>query len=154
MIISCPNCKKKFDVANNLIPENGRLLQCSGCSNKWFFKKETPIIKKNETLNDIKITNEQLPQNEIPNEVERIIIDAEKSEESTVYINSLYVKKIEKVAFFNLFIVILISFSALIILLDTFKNPIENMLPGFNFMLDNFYETLKDLFLFFKDLTR
>ena len=64
------------------------------------------------------------------------------------------VKKIDRIAFFNLFIVILISFSAFIILLDTFKNPIEIILPGFNFILDNFYETLKDLFLFFKDLTR
>ena len=155
MIISCPNCKKKFEVADNLIPDGGRLLQCSGCSNKWFFKNKSSLFKeKTEKENNIKNKAEHISKNEIPNEVERIIIDAEKSEESTVYINSLYVKKIEKVAFFNLFIVILISFSALIILLDTFKNPIENMLPGFNFMLDNFYETLKDLFLFFKDLIR
>ena len=76
MIISCPNCKKKFEVPDNLIPESGRLLKCSGCSNKWFFKNETPIVKKNETINDIKITNEHSPQNEIPSEVESIIIDA------------------------------------------------------------------------------
>ena len=154
MIISCPNCKKKFEVADNLIPESGRLLKCSGCSNKWFFKNETPIVKKNETINDIKITNEHLPQNQIPSEVERIIIDAEKSEANNDNLNKASVKKIDKIVFFNLLMVILISFSAFIILLDTFKNPIESILPGFNFMLDNFYETLKDLFLFFKDLTR
>ena len=45
MIISCPNCKKKFEVVDNLIPESGRLLQCSGCSNKWFFKNEISIFK-------------------------------------------------------------------------------------------------------------
>ena len=155
MIISCPKCKKKFEVVDNLIPESGRLLQCSGCSNKWFFKNEIPIIKqKIENKNDIKIISEDLSKNEIPSEVERIIIDAEKSEVNNDNLNKASVKKIDKIPFFNLILVTLISFSAFIILLDTFKNPIENILPGFNFMLDNFYETLKDFFLFFKDLTR
>tara|TARA_B100000029_G_scaffold191006_1_gene188843 strand:- start:926 stop:1393 length:468 start_codon:yes stop_codon:yes gene_type:complete len=155
MIISCPNCKKKFEVADNLIPENGRLLQCSGCSNKWFFKNETSTVKpKTKKEYDINKKTEHLFKNEIPNEVERIIIDAEKSEENIDNLRKVSVKKIDKISFFNLILVILISFSAVIILLDTFKNPIENILPGFNFMLDNFYETLKDFFLFFKDLTR
>ena len=155
MIISCPNCKKKFEVVDNLIPESGRLLQCSGCSNKWFFKNEISIFKpKTKKENDIKKRTEHLFKNEIPNEVERIIIDAEKSEVIDDNLDKVSVKKIDKIGFFNLFLVILISFSAFLILFDTFKNPIENILPGFNFMLDNFYETLKDLFLFFKDLTR
>ena len=155
MIISCPNCKKKFEVADNLIPQNGRLLQCSGCSNKWFFKNETSTLKqKTKKEYDINKKTEHLFKNEIPNEVERIIIDAEKSEENIDNLRKVSVKKIDKISFFNLILVILISFSAVIILLDTFKNPIENILPGFNFMLDNFYETLKDLFLFFKDLIR
>ena len=155
MIISCPNCKKKFEVSNNLIPESGRLLQCSGCTNKWFFKNEITIIKqKNEKKNNLKIKTELFSNNEIPSEVERIIIDAEKSEVNNDDLNKVSIKKVDRVAFFNLLMVILISFSAFIILLDTFKNPIESILPGFNFMLDNFYETLKDFFLFFKDLTR
>ena len=155
MIISCPNCKKKFEVADNLIPESGRLLQCSGCSNKWFFKNEIPILKeKTPKEKDTKIRNKDLSKDEIPSEVERIIIDAEKSETNSDDLNKTSVKKIDKIPFFNLILVTLISFSAFIILLDTFKNPIENILPGFNFMLDNFYETLKDFFLFFKDLTR
>jgi len=155
MIISCPNCKKKFEVADNLIPASGRLLQCSGCSNKWFFKNEISILKsKTKKKNDINKTTEHLFKNEIPNEVERIIIDAEKSEVNNDDLNKVSIKKVDRVAFFNLLMVILISFSAFIILLDTFKNPIESILPGFNFMLDNFYETLKDFFLFFKDLTR
>jgi len=155
MIISCPNCKKKFEVADNQIPESGRLLQCSGCSYKWFFKNEIPNFNETtEKIKDIEIRNENLSKDEIPSEVERIIVDAEKSEVNNDNLNKASVKKTDRVSFFNLFIVILISFSALIILLDTFKNPIESILPGFNFILDNFYETLKDLFLFFKDLTR
>ena len=39
MIISCEQCNKKFDVESSLIPTDGRLLQCSSCNHKWFYKK-------------------------------------------------------------------------------------------------------------------
>ena len=51
MIISCQNCSKKFDVEDNLIPENGRMLQCSSCDYKWFFK--TPETTETITLEEI-----------------------------------------------------------------------------------------------------
>ena len=38
MIISCIKCIKKFEINSDLIPENGRLLQCSSCNHQWFFK--------------------------------------------------------------------------------------------------------------------
>ena len=154
MIIACPYCDKKFKVDAELIPAEGRKLQCGSCDRKWHYKLDDTNLENEYKKNDIKIETKELSNNEIPNEVERIIIDAEKSEVNNDNLNKVLVKKIDRVSFFNLFIVILISFSALIILFDTFKNPIEIILPGFNFMLDNFYETLKDLFLFFKDLTR
>ena len=47
MIISCPNCNKKFKIDQNLIPIDGRLLQCSNCKHKWHFK----IEKKDEIDN-------------------------------------------------------------------------------------------------------
>ena len=37
MIISCENCNKKFELADNLIPESGRLLQCGSCSHEWHY---------------------------------------------------------------------------------------------------------------------
>ena len=40
MIISCENCSKTFNVKDDLIPKNGRMLKCSKCGHKWFFKKE------------------------------------------------------------------------------------------------------------------
>ena len=154
MIITCPYCDKKFNVDAELIPAEGRKLQCGSCDRKWHYKLDNTNLENDDKKNDIKIKTDELSKNEIPSEVERIITDAEKSEVNNKDLNKVSVKKIDRIAFFNLFIVILISFSAFIILLDTFKNPIEDILPGFNFMLDNFYETLKDLFLFFKDLTR
>ncbi len=54
MIISCLNCNKKFNIDEKLIPENGRLLQCSSCNHKWHYtkpKKENVILsEKNEEV--------------------------------------------------------------------------------------------------------
>ena len=50
------------------------------------------------------------------------------------------------------FIVFIISIIAIIIFLDTFKYQLNNYIPGINSVLNNLYETLKDLSLFFKDL--
>ena len=46
MIITCPNCNKRFNIDASLIPNEGRLLQCSNCNNKWHYKIET---KENPT---------------------------------------------------------------------------------------------------------
>ena len=43
MIISCPSCQKKFELDDNLLPKNGRTLQCGSCNYKWFFKKKVEI---------------------------------------------------------------------------------------------------------------
>ena len=40
MIITCPNCKKKFQIDPALIPEKGRYLQCGSCNHAWFYKPE------------------------------------------------------------------------------------------------------------------
>jgi len=50
--------------------------------------------------------------------------------------------------------VFIISFAALIILLDTFKNQLSSIIPNIDLILNNLYETLKDIYLFFKDLIK
>merc|ERR1711991_1201849 len=55
MIISCPECNKRFNIDQNLIPEDGRLLQCSNCMHKWHF-----IIKKNEKIIEQPIKSEEI----------------------------------------------------------------------------------------------
>ena len=54
MIISCENCNKRFEVGDNLIPEEGRLLQCSSCDHKWFFKKAEKLIEKKNQKKSLK----------------------------------------------------------------------------------------------------
>ena len=47
----------------------------------------------------------------------------------------------------------IISFAALIVLIDTFKLQLYDIYPELEFLLYSFYETLKDIQLFIKDLT-
>ena len=142
MIIVCPKCKKRFDIEDSLIPEKGRLLQCSSCDNKWFFKKTIEVKKKIERISTKTKTNK------IPKETEDIIIEAEE--------NNTKVENLKKnnLPILNLLLITLISFAALIIFLDTFKIQINNLIPGFEFLLENFYETLKDFYLFTIDLIK
>jgi len=51
MIITCTNCNKKFEVDSNLIPNEGRQLQCSSCNYEWFFKKKilADTVKKDDS---------------------------------------------------------------------------------------------------------
>ena len=46
----------------------------------------------------------------------------------------------------------MISFIALIIVLDTFQLPISKIVPDIEFFLYNLYETIKDIKLFLTDL--
>ena len=58
MIISCTNCSKKFNIDEILIPENGRLLQCSSCNHKWHYR----IPEKENQIKDNVILSEKKEQ--------------------------------------------------------------------------------------------
>jgi predicted Zn finger-like uncharacterized protein len=36
MRLTCPNCKAQYEVADRVIPDGGRDVQCSSCGNTWF----------------------------------------------------------------------------------------------------------------------
>ena len=149
MIISCPACKKKFEIDANLIPKDGRNLQCGSCSNVWFYKYEKNIsnleIKDNTTdLND---------------DNDEIIIKEDKKKNSENQKDKALVKY-EKKTKFNLsnfigyFFVLILSFVALLIILDTFEPLISTIFPNLELILFNFYEIFQDIFLFLKDLIK
>ncbi len=56
MIITCPNCEKKFEVDSNIIPEKGRLVKCGSCDQTWFFNKNSQVNINNKKI-DIPIIN-------------------------------------------------------------------------------------------------
>ena len=142
MIIACPSCKKKFEVDGSLIPNEGKMLQCGACNHKWFFKKEVRKEVK-------KVLKKRIHKN-VPDDTEKIINEAEKAIGKKNNKNNTS----KKFNILSLLIVFIISIVALIILADTFKNSIKIFIPGIDIILSNLYESLKDVFLFFRDLLK
>ena len=61
-------------------------------------------------------------------------------------------KKQKNFKILNIVILAIISFVAFIIIVDTFKYPIGNVVPNIEFILYNLYESIKDISLFIRDL--
>ena len=150
MIITCPCGDKKFNVDASLIPNEGRTLQCGFCEKKWHFKPNDKKLENDYIKKDIKIKKIDL-QEKVPSEVDKIISEAEKIKSTDTISVS---KNFENFKFINFLFLSIITFTALILILDTFKLQINDALPGFNLLLANFYESLKDIYLFLKDLVR
>tara|TARA_A100001015_G_C14360796_1_gene470446 strand:+ start:26 stop:478 length:453 start_codon:yes stop_codon:yes gene_type:complete len=149
MIIVCPSCRKNFDVYENLIPDKGRLLKCGSCNQTWFFNK-------NENV-DIKSSTNEIFEEEKPNIKEKKIRKPESNFSINVKKGSELVKYQPKYnftlgKFLSYIIVSIITFVAIIIILDTFKSPLSNIFPNLELVLYNLFETLRDLILFAKDL--
>ncbi len=163
MIIECPCKKKKFNIDINLIPAEGRNLQCGSCDRVWFYKKEDSIpetslinediaIRENEendNSNDYKSNDQEIKQPVKENKKSKSELSAIEEIESKPEL----VKKTQSSKFFSYLIVFIISLGALIILLDTLKTPLINIFPGLEVLLFNLYETLKDIKLFIIDLS-
>ena len=156
MIITCPNCNKQFKIENYLIPDDGRDLQCGSCENVWFYKakdkSETPLtLKKNISENkidtDIEIKDKNLKFSKKLQQEKIIKPEIKKEFPVTIKKSSSKGSK-----FFSYLIVFIISFVALVILLDTLKNPLINIFPGLELILFNLFETLQDIKLFIMDL--
>ena len=152
MIIKCEQCNKKFEIESTLIPEKGRLLQCSSCTHQWFYKKdileETEVVIKKQ---DIKSKKKEPPVEEINNiKVFEDLAPAKEKKRKHSY-KSIQTEN-KKLSFLNVILVFIISIIALIVLLDTFKSPISLMIPNIEFILESLYETLKDILLFIQDL--
>jgi len=169
MIITCNNCNKKFDIDSSLIPNLGRLLQCASCDHKWFFKKvapENPVSSIDEDIgndnvnifeqNNSSINDVESVSDESNDEVE---VNLEEKTKEKIEINkgdstqiNTHQKKQKKFKILNIFAVSIISFVALIIIVDTFKYPIGKIVPNVEFILYNLYESIKDMSLFIRDL--
>ena len=157
MIISCPSCKKKFEIDANLIPESGRNLQCGSCSNVWFFKP-----KKSVSVLEIEDNLENIKKNNIKDEIiedKKVEISSIKEENTERQKDKALIKYEKKTRFtitnfIGYFFVLILSFVALLIILDTFEPLLSRIFPNLELILFNFYETLLDIYLFIKDLIR
>ena len=153
MIVQCNNCHKKFDLDANLIPEEGRLLQCSACNNTWFFKKKKIETPKEVTKPEIQNNKEEetiSPKNDDANSSEKPSNDEIENVEVEKTIEPLPDKKNYRIL--NILVVSIISFAAFIIIIDTFKTPLGKIVPDTELLLYNLYETFRDIGLFIRDL--
>jgi len=157
MIIQCINCNKKFEVDPELIPEKGRSIQCGSCDHNWFYKKdisqpssenheEIPVVEETEEIN---ISTQDIGE---INVLDENLEDKTDTKQIDDKINSKKSNVFNKII--SYLIVAVISFVALIIVLDTFKTPLNNIFPNLEQILFNLYETLEDIGLFFKDLIK
>ena len=171
MIIICVNCNKKFEINSDLIPDQGRLLQCSGCNHKWFFKKE--ILKQSslsnessKTVKEVNLTVEKSTAPKVENTenielldnklnkdlaLEKISTNTIKDHDSNNHLKILNNNE-KNYNILGITIVFLISFAAIIVVLDTFKSPISIIVPNIEFLLYSLYETINDIELFLKNL--
>ena len=164
MIISCPNCNKQFKINPSLIPDNGRDLKCGSCDHVWFYKIEDkslePLSLKENTINneDISdIVDKKIKQtNELKKSSSHSKIDTKDNKDldkiADKQIHSKNKTKNNSGKFFSYIIVFIISFVALIILIDTLKTPLIDIFPGLETVLFSLFEMLKDIKLFIIDL--
>jgi len=146
MIIDCPECNKKFEIDSNLIPIDGRLLQCGNCNHKWFFKLNN--IEKIVEKKKIETTEDTIVNNKIPKKKRKEeIIDQSKNKNQNE-------TKSKNINYFNILLVVIISIIAFILILDTFKYQLTLIFPNIDFFLNNLYQSLEDIKLFIIDLIK
>ena len=160
MIIECVNCNKKFNVNSELIPNEGRTIQCGSCEHIWFFNPNDEILvsaikqdKKKKNLN-VKRKKEEKYISSSPNKkIDKIVkkVDDKKNKGSEI-VKYQAQTNFTLIKFLSYILVAIITFVALIIILDTFKTTLFNFYPDLEFFLFSLFETLKDIKLFVKDL--
>ena len=157
--------RDRFNIDPTLIPEDGRDLKCGSCNHVWLYKIEDvsskPLIlnenndnnkiepDKAVTGNNGKVEKNQPIHKKINDKDEDINI--KKFQEKQKTISKDKSKNVGR-KFFSYLIVFIITFVALIILLDTLKTPLINVFPGLESILFNLFETLLDIKLFIRDL--
>ena len=154
MIIQCENCNKKFEIQDNLIPDDGRLLECGSCAHQWHY---TPITKL-ELTDEVPIKDE--PAEELiikkTKKKSKIIkkIYENDSDNEIDHTNENITTKEKNISFINFILVGIISFVAIVILVDTFKNQIAYVIPNISLYINELHEILRDIFLFIADLSK
>jgi len=164
MIINCPNCNKRFKINTSLIPVEGRDLKCGSCDHVWFYKIEDknlePLSLKEDIINKedkLEIFDKKIKHtNEVKKSSSHSKIDTKDKKDldkiADKQIPSKNKTKNTSSKFFSYIFVFIISFVALIILIDTLKTPLINIFPGLENILFSLFEMLKDIKLFIIDL--
>tara|TARA_B100000963_G_scaffold339010_1_gene336395 strand:- start:824 stop:1294 length:471 start_codon:yes stop_codon:yes gene_type:complete len=155
MNIECIKCSKIFEVNSDLIPDKGRNLQCGSCNHIWFFNKQDHF-----KIQKVNIEKKEISPSILNNFETQEFEDQkdEKNDFKTKKIKKELIKKVKPKSslrishFLSLIIVLIISFIAAVIFVDTFKNPLFNYFPNLEPVFFNLFETIKDISLFIRDI--
>ena len=173
MILTCNSCGKKFVVPDSAITASGRMVQCGSCGNKWKqFPKEE--VKKTQSIARPKkvISRPRPVQQKIqkPKKVKKTA--PKKTREISLYspeylakkhginikdtqtIKEISNKEKSKVSFgfyrsLLVLIVLLIFISRSLYFAQTF---IVEVIPGLEFYLNYFFESMRNIFEIWKSL--
>ena len=156
MIITCPNCNKQFKIDNSLIPDDGRDLQCGSCNHVWFYNPKIADIKK-EIKQDVEIDIKEKPAiSQIKKKEAKSFkeesyskLKNKKNYEITKYKPR---KSLSLTKLLSYLIVLLITFVALLVIIDTFSKYLYQLFPSLELVIFSLFEILKDIKLFIKDL--
>ena len=156
MIIECINCKKVFEINSELIPENGRTIQCGSCNHVWFYNPRVIDIKK-ELKQDVEISISERPTKKQINKSEQKVFeekDYSKLKDKKNYEITKYKprKSLSFIKLLSYLIVLLITFVALLVIIDTFSTYLYQLFPSLELVIFSLFEILKDIKLFIKDL--
>ena len=154
MIIQCENCNKKFEIQDKLIPDDGRLLECGSCAHQWHY---TPITKL-ELTDEVQIKDEPAEQliakkTKKKSKIKKKVYQSDTDNEIDQTNENITTKE-KNISFINFLLVGIISFVAIVILVDTFKNQIAYVIPNISLYINELHEILRDIFLFIADLSK
>ena len=156
MIIECINCNKVFEVNSELIPENGRTIQCGSCNHVWFYNPRIADIQKDKKQNiEIDIKEKPFINQTKKNEAKPLKekshsrLKGKKNYEITKYKPR---KSLSFTKLLSYLIVLLITFVALLVVIDTFSTYLYQLFPSLELVIFSLFEILKDIKLFIKDL--
>jgi len=69
MRLVCPNCDAEYEVDDNVIPTDGRDVQCSSCGQTWFQKSALQLQQAEAPVAAEPVTQPATPQDPVPEDL-------------------------------------------------------------------------------------
>ena len=178
MIITCTECKKQFVVPDRAIPAEGRIVQCSSCSNEWkqfplekskvvnkttsFSVKKTPSTKKRKTTKKINAPvpySKEYMKQKWGTTVQNYAVEKGLSKKTKQLKKPKKPKSVQEISkpgfgFFNYIITFSILFTFFIGILNFERGRIARKFPFLEPYIDHFFESLEIFKIFILDLYR
>ena len=161
MIIICKSCNKNFNVPQNAIPKEGRLVQCSSCGNKWVQFPE--VSKKVDTKKSIKpvsikkITKKRNVKRSGPTIYSSEYLEKKhgiKIKDTSNTSKKRTAKKEVKTSlgFYSVFLITIIFLTAFLGVLNLNKEIVILNLPVTEKYINYLFENINIIWIIFKDI--